>query len=139
VTSGEARRRFASASVVRLATAGADGHPHVVPIAFAVVGDTIYSAVDHKRKRTTALRRLANVAANPRVAVLADHYEDDWGSLWWARADGSGRVLNATGAEARSAVGALTDRYPQYAGRAPTGPVLAVDVERWSGWAARTG
>ena len=73
--------------------------PHVVPCTFALLGDaTIVSAVDHKPKRTTALRRLANIAANPRVALLADHYDDDWEALWWARADGTARVV-APGAE----------------------------------------
>ena len=69
------------------------------PCTFALLGDaTIVSAVDHKPKRTTALRRLANIAANPRVALLADHYDDDWEALWWARADGTARVV-APGAE----------------------------------------
>ena len=131
----DARRRFAAARVARLATAGADGRPHLVPIVFAVAGDTIYSAVDRKPKRTTALRRLANVVDNPRVAVLADHYEEDWAALWWVRADGAARVLDA-GDEARSAVARLTERYAQYRSSPPPGPVLAVDVERWAGWSA---
>src|SRR5215210_939155 len=97
----------------RLATAGRDGRPHVVPCTFAVLGDaTIVSAVDHKPKRTTALRRLANIAANPRVAVLADHYADDWTKLWWARADGTAHVV-APDAEPElraAALDALTGR-----------------------------
>ncbi len=92
MTPGEARRRFASARVARLATADAGGRPHIVPIVFAVEGDIIYSAVDHKPKRTTALRRLANMAENPFVALLVDYYDDDWSRLWWARADGTGRL-----------------------------------------------
>jgi PPOX class probable F420-dependent enzyme len=135
VTAEEARRRFAGARVARLATAGADGRPHIVPIVFAQAGETIYSAVDAKPKRTTALRRLANVVANPRVAVLADHYDDDdWRALWWVRADGSGRVLDAGEPEARDAVARLAQRYAQYREQPPTGAVLAIDVERWSGW-----
>jgi PPOX class probable F420-dependent enzyme len=134
VTAAEARRRFAGARVARLATADADGRPHIVPIVFAQAGETIYSAVDAKPKRTTALRRLANVAANPRVAVLADHYEDDWRALWWVRADGTGRVLDAGEPEGRDAVARLTERYAQYREQPPTGAVLAIDVERWSGW-----
>jgi len=136
VTEAEARRRFATAEVARLATVGPDGRPHVVPIVFAVAGDTIYSAVDHKPKRTTALKRLANVVENPHVAVLADHYEQDWRRLWWVRADGTGRVLEPGDEEARSAVALLADRYPQYRERPPAGPVLAVDVKRWTGWSA---
>jgi len=128
----EARERFASARVARLATADAAGVPHLVPLVFALDGDTLYSAVDRKPKRTTDLKRLRNVAANPRVALLADHYVEDWDAIWWARADGSGRVLEA----APGAVALLRERYAQYADAPPEGPVLAVDVHRWSGWHA---
>ena len=129
----EARERFASARIARLATADAAGVPHIVPLVFALDGDTLYSAVDRKPKRTTDLKRLRNVAANPRVAVLADDYaDDDWDALWWARADGTGRVLDA----APHAVELLQARYAQYRSAPPAGPVLAVQVERWSGWAA---
>lgn len=134
MTAQEARRRFAQARVARLATADAEGRPHVVPLVFAVAGDTVYSAVDHKPKRTTALRRLANVAENPRVALLADHYAEDWHALWWVRADGAGRVLDPAQPEAREAVARLAARYAQYRDRPPGGPVLAVDVDRWAGW-----
>ncbi|MET0684581.1 MAG: TIGR03668 family PPOX class F420-dependent oxidoreductase [Solirubrobacteraceae bacterium] len=141
MTAGEARERLAGARVARLATAAADGRPHVVPCTFAVLGeDTIVSAVDHKPKRTTALRRLANIAANPRVAVLADHYEDDWDALWWARADGVARVLEPgaeTGLRAE-AVRALAARYAPYRERPPAGALVVVAVERWSGWSARS-
>jgi PPOX class probable F420-dependent enzyme len=137
VTSAEARARFAAARVARLATADAGGRPHLVPIAFAVAGETIYSAVDAKPKRTRALRRLANVRQNPQVSLLVDHWdEDDWGALWWVRADGRGRVLDAEDPEARRAADLLRERYPSQ--RDP-GEVLAVEVERWSGWAAAAG
>ena len=127
--------RFAAARVARLATAGADGAPHVVPITFAVVGETIVHAVDHKPKRTRALRRLANIAANPAVSVLVDHYDDaDWRALWWVRADGRARIVEADSHEGAAAIAALVERYGQYAERPPDGPVVAVDVERWSGW-----
>ncbi len=90
----EARRRFASARVARLATVSAQGRPHLVPCTFALDGDSIYVAVDHKPKTTTNLKRLRNIAANPNVAMLADHYDEDWQSLWWARADGVASVLD---------------------------------------------
>jgi len=137
VTREEARARFAAARVARLATADAAGRPHLVPIAFVVAGDTIYSAVDAKPKRTRALRRLANVRENPAVSLLVDHWdEDDWGALWWARADGRGRVLDVEDPEARRAVELLRERYPR---QRDAGEVLAVEVERWSGWAAAAG
>jgi len=96
----------------------------------------VYSAVDHKPKRSNDLRRLANLRGNPAAALLVDHYDDDWTTLWWVRADGDGRVLAAGGAEARHAVGLLVERYDDYRARPPTGPVVAVDVSRWTGWAA---
>lgn len=146
MTDEEARRRVAEARVARLATADADGRPHVVPMVFALAsgrdagetrsGDTVYSAVDAKPKRSTSLRRLANIAANPRVAVLVDHYEDDWHALWWVRADGTGRVLDADEPEGRDAIARLVARYPQYREQPPPGPVVAIDVVRWSSWSA---
>jgi PPOX class probable F420-dependent enzyme len=139
VDSGEARSRFLAVPVARLATADAECRPHVVPITFALLGEaTLVSAVDHKPKRTTALRRLANISANPHVAVLADHYSGDWSTLWWARADGLARVLAAGEAtELRAAAfGALERRYPAYRDRRPEGALVVISVERWSGWSA---
>ena len=134
MTPAEARARFAAARVARLATADAAGRPHLVPIAFVVAGDTIYSAVDAKPKRTRALRRLANVRENPAVSLLVDHWdEDDWDRLWWVRADGEGRVLDPEDPEAVRAVELLRGRYPR---QQADGAVLAVDVARWSGWTA---
>lgn len=130
----QARTRFAAARVARLATVTAAGRPHLVPIVFAVGGDTVYTAVDAKPKSTTALRRLANIAANPEVAVLADHYDEDWNRLWWVRADGCARI--STGDEQRRGLDLLTARYPVYVTQPPPGPVLAIEVTRWSGWAA---
>jgi PPOX class probable F420-dependent enzyme len=131
----EARSRFAAARIARLATTDVQGRPHLVPIVFVVEGQTIYHVVDAKPKRTLALQRLANAASNPRVAALVDHYDDaDWDALWWARADGEARVLEAAVAEAAHAVELLRARYPQ---QRATGAVLAIDVERWTGWSAR--
>lgn len=137
--SEHARARFAQARVARLATAGADGAPHLVPFTFALLdGDTIVSAVDHKPKRTTALRRLANIAAQPRVAALADHYDEDWSRLWWVRADGLARVVEPGQDDAlrAAALAALADRYAPYRAMPPTGALIVIDVERWSGWSA---
>jgi PPOX class probable F420-dependent enzyme len=137
VDAGEARELVASVRVARLATCGADGQPHLVPITFAVADDTILTAVDHKPKWTTRLRRLANIEANPRVAVLADHFEEDWSKLWWARADGLARVLEPETGGHANAVDQLAARYSQYAERRPEGPAIEISVSRWSGWRAR--
>jgi PPOX class probable F420-dependent enzyme len=141
MTAGEARGLLGGARVAYLATADPAGRPHVVPMTFALLDDaTIVSAVDHKPKRTTALRRLANIAANPRVAVLADRYDDDWTQLWWARADGTARVVpqDAEPELRADAVRLLAARYEPYRGRPPEGALVVVAVERWSGWASRT-
>jgi PPOX class probable F420-dependent enzyme len=135
VTPAEARARFERAPVAHLATVGADGAPHVIPVTFALDGTTIVTAVDAKPKRSGTLRRFENVAVNPRVSVLVDAYDADWTRLWWARADGRATVVSA-GAELERALSALRARYPQYATVELVGPAMVIDVERWSGWSA---
>ena len=108
----EARRLVAAARVGRLATLTPDSRPHLVPCCYALVGDTLFTAVDAKPKSTTALRRIENVAAHDRVSLLVDHYEEDWSKLWWVRADGQARILGP-GAEEDAARRALKGKYPQ--------------------------
>src|SRR6476646_9338561 len=110
----ECRSRFSAAPRGVLATCGVDRRPHLVPVTFAVAGDVVVTAVDHKPKTTTRLRRLRNIAENPSVAFLLDHYEQDWEHLWWWR----------------------VERYPQYRAQPPAGPVIRAEVTRWSGWSA---
>jgi PPOX class probable F420-dependent enzyme len=137
MTAAQARARFGGARVARLATVDDHGRPHLVPVVFALHADRVYHAVDHKPKRTTALRRLDNIAVEPRVALLADEYDDgDWSRLWWVRAVGVARVLEAGCDEARAAIALLVERYAQYRDVPPAGAVVAVDVERWTGWSA---
>ncbi|MPZ26551.1 MAG: TIGR03668 family PPOX class F420-dependent oxidoreductase [Micromonosporaceae bacterium] len=130
------RRLVAAARVGRLATVAGDGRPHLVPVCFALRGDTVYTAVDHKPKRTSRLRRIANLAQTGWASVLVDEYAEDWSTLWWVRLDGSGRVADEP-AEAAAAVAALVEKYPQYQAQPPAGPVIAVDIGRWSGWSVR--
>jgi PPOX class probable F420-dependent enzyme len=135
VRTADLRSRFASRAVARLATVRPDGAPHVVPVVFALVDGTVYSAVDGKPKRTRRLQRLANVRADPRCALLVDHYEDDWSRLWWVRADGTAAVVEDPPA-AHPGLAALAARHPQYRAQPPDGPLLVVTVERWSGWSS---
>jgi PPOX class probable F420-dependent enzyme len=128
------RAAFAACRVVRLATVRPDGAPHLVPICFALEGDTLYSAVDHKPKRSAALQRLANIAANPRVTLLADRYDEDWSQLWWVRADGVAHVAEVGTVEQSHAASLLTARYPQYRDAPPLGAAIVVALERFSGW-----
>jgi PPOX class probable F420-dependent enzyme len=130
-----ARDRFTEARVARLATVAADGRPHLVPVTFAVSADRIVTAVDAKPKTTRSLRRLANIRANPQVCLLADQYDDDWSRLWWARADGEAVILSDP-AEMDGPLELLARRYPAYRRARPPGPVIAIQVTKWTGWAA---
>jgi PPOX class probable F420-dependent enzyme len=137
VDPSEARARFVVARAAHLATADPRGRPHLVPIVFAVADQTIYTAVDDvKPKATLRLRRIANIAANPAVALMVDHYEDDWQRLWWVRVDGTARLLEPEEPEAAGARALLQARYSQYRDAPPPGVVIAIDVDRWTGWAA---
>ena len=143
LTQTEAASRFRAARVARLATVAATGEPHLVPVTFAVIEaderaaeptQLITFAVDAKPKSTTALRRLDNIAANPRVAFLADVYDDDWNRLWWVRADACAGLLD--GAVRDRALSALSAKYRQYRDVPPSGTVVGATVVRWSGWQA---
>lgn len=138
MTPDEARSRFTAARVARLATVDPEGTPHIVPVTFALEGDRIVSAVDAKPKRGTPLRRLANIAANPRISLLVDDYDEDWRRLWWARADGAARIVD-DGPELTSAFDLLRERYAQYRTVGLIGPAVVVDVDRWLGWSAAEG
>ncbi|HEX7310698.1 MAG TPA: TIGR03668 family PPOX class F420-dependent oxidoreductase [Gaiellaceae bacterium] len=127
--------RLAGARVARLATTDPDGRLHLVPIVFAVEGDTLYSAVDRKPKRSRTLRRIENARARPDVTILVDHYEEDWTRLWWIRVRGHARVLD-DGNERAHALALLTVKYEQYRAEPPDGPVLAVDITDVREWTA---
>ncbi|MDH6448224.1 PPOX class probable F420-dependent enzyme [Streptomyces sp. SAI-119] len=135
LTDQELRERFAQAKVLRLGTADAAGKPHLVPATFAVVGDVVAIAVDHKPKRHTNLKRLRNVEENPAVTLLVDHFDEDWDRLWWVRADGQAQVIENE--LAYELVDALVDKYEQYREHRPAGPVIRIQVNRWSGWVAK--
>lgn len=133
VDSAERRQRLAAARVGRLASVTPEGRPHLVPCCFTLAGDTVYSAVDAKPKSTLALRRLANLRADPRASLLVDHYAEDWDTLWWIRVDGDGRVLD-DGPERAAALAALATKYEQYRHRTPPGAVVALDITTWRSW-----
>jgi PPOX class probable F420-dependent enzyme len=128
------RARLAGAGRLVLATHGPDGRIDLVPVTFAVVGDRVVHAVDHKPKSTRRLGRLRNIAADPHVALLADAYHDDWDRLWWVRAHGRAEVLDLVPGDL---LAALVDRYDAYRERPPEGPFVVVAVDRWQGWSAR--
>lgn len=127
------RTRVTEARVARLATVRPNGRPHIVPITFAIHGDTIITAIDQKPKTTTDLQRLRNIETHPFASVLIDHYEDDWSRLWWVRGDGTARIV-LDGLPREHAIARLAEKYPPYRGSLPEGPVIVVSVERWTSW-----
>jgi PPOX class probable F420-dependent enzyme len=129
----EMRERVRAARVGRLATIDAEGRPHLVPLCFVLEGETLYSAVDEKPKRSKRLKRLENIRRRPGVAVIVDHYEEDWTRLWWIRMDGRASVLDE-GPEREHGLALLRAKYEQYRAEPPTGPVIAVRIDRWRGW-----
>jgi PPOX class probable F420-dependent enzyme len=133
--SNDERRFLARQRVAHLATADKRAVPHVVPVCFAIREHTLYITIDEKPKRSrTALRRLRNIAENPAVAVVADHYDEDWTRLGWVMLHGRAEIL-AEGAEHMNAQAMLRERYPQLrAMQIADYPVIAVRIERTSSW-----
>ncbi|HSJ92596.1 MAG TPA: TIGR03668 family PPOX class F420-dependent oxidoreductase [Gaiellaceae bacterium] len=129
------RRRVAAARVARLASLDPAGRLHVVPICFALDGETLVSAVDAKPKASTRPQRLVNVRASPEVALLVDEYDEDWSRLWWVRLRGRARVVEEE-PEREDALALLAAKYPQYRDEPPPGPAIVVELTEWRGWAA---
>jgi PPOX class probable F420-dependent enzyme len=126
--------RFTGASVARLARISAAG-PRLVPVTFAWHRDTAVWAVDRvKPKRPGPLGRIRDLEADPRVALLVDHYNEDWNELWWVELQGTAATL--TGPASEAALDALAERYPAYRLDRPPGPVVAVTPHRWAWWSA---
>ena len=129
------RRRVAAARVARLASVDPAGRLHVVPICFALDGETLVSAVDAKAKASTRPQRLVNIRASPEVALLVDEYDEDWSRLWWVRLRGRARVVEEE-PEREDALALLAAKYPQYRDEPPPGPAIVVELTEWRGWAA---
>lgn len=128
---------LAEARVGRLATADRTGRPLVVPVCYAFDGERLYSAVDPKPKRTRNLRRLRNIEENPRVALVVDHYDDDWSRLRYVIVEGAAAVLTG-GVERARAVDLLVAKYPQYRTMGldrEAGAVIRVTPDRLIAWA----
>ena len=125
--------------VAHLATADAAGVPHVVPVCFALAGDTVYIAIDRKPKSGKPLKRLRNIAENPHAALCADRYDEDWRRLRWVKVRGQAESLES-GAEHGDAQRRLCAKYRQYrAMDLTTLPVIAIRIERVTSWCAAGG
>jgi len=127
------------ARVARLATVDEGGYPHLVPVCYATDGLLYYSAIDAKPKRAapTRLKRVRNIRANPRVALLIDHYEEDWRRLRYLLVQGRAEIL-AAGPESEAARDLLRAKYPQYAALpfAEPGTMIRITPERLVRWSA---
>ena len=137
--SPRASRLLRSARVARLATADASGRPHVIPVCFVFDGRYFYSPIDEKPKRAapTKLKRLRNIAENPNVAFVIDHYEEDWRKLAYALIFGNARALRS-GKIHRYAIKLLRRKYPQYRHMAiDERPMIVVTPKRMLAWGAR--
>jgi PPOX class probable F420-dependent enzyme len=129
----EMRARVAEARVARVGTIDENGRAHLVPIVFVILGDTLFSATDAAPR---PVKRLRNLEREPRVTVLVDLYDEDWSKVWWVRMRGTGRTVEGC-LERDHARRLLWEKYPQFESVPPpeaAGPVMAVDVEEWSGW-----
>jgi PPOX class probable F420-dependent enzyme len=123
--------------VARLATADAKGAPHLVPVCYAIIGDSLYITIDEKPKRTDVpLKRLRNIAENPEIAVTVDRWDEDWSRLAWVMLRGRADILTG-GEEHDRAQARLRERYPQYrAMDLGKLPVIALRIGRVTEWGA---
>jgi PPOX class probable F420-dependent enzyme len=132
----EHQRRFLDHNRIgHLATADAGGMPHVMPVCYAVDGDTLYITIDEKpKRRDRPLQRLRNIRENPHAAFVADHWDEDWSRLGWVMLRGRAEILEV-GAEHDRAQALLVARYPQYrAMQLADLPVIALRISRATGW-----
>ena len=123
-----------------LSTASAEGDPHLQPVVFQVVADSVYIAIDEKPKTTLRLKRLTNIESNPRFALLIDNYDDSWDRLWWILLRGPATVLWPSTwdvEEAEGAIAALRAKYPQYESMGlEERPLLKLMPDRVTRWSA---
>jgi PPOX class probable F420-dependent enzyme len=123
--------------VARLATADAAGVPHVIPACFQLSADagSLYITVDEKPKDASRpLKRVRNILENPQVALVVDHYAEDWGELCWVMVRGQTDIL-ADGPEHDAAQELLCQKYAQYKSMTLGSlPVIAIRAQRWTWW-----
>lgn len=137
LSDGEARARLAAHDHGVLCTIHPERGVDAVPVTYAVDDDGYVGVpVDRvKPKSSSRLQRERNLEADPRAALLVEHWDrGDWSRLWWVRAEL--RWLDDA-ADARTAdlAARLARAYPQYRDQ-PFTRVLVLRVVGVSGWAA---
>lgn len=131
------RSYLEAARLGRLATVDADERPHVVPVCYAVLPDHVVSPIDEKPKTVGPddLRRVRNVHTNPRVALVVDHYAEDWSRLGWLQIRGRASVREPGADSHGPAVTALREKYHQYHDHAlAERPMLAIEPDQVRSW-----
>ena len=138
------RQRLDGWPVARLASIGADGRPHQVPIVFARIGDCLWSPIDGKPKSGRGLVRVRNLRAHPNVSLLLDEYTNDWTRLWWIRIDATASVVQPEAPDRdlkfAAALEALREKYEQYRDVPVVQDpaiLLAFEPTRMHSWSAR--
>lgn len=142
--SERAHRLLTDTPIGHLATAGADGDPHAIPICFVAIGNLVYSVIDEKPKRTRHLRRMRNIEESGRATLIVDRYDDDWTQLGWVMLRADAAILAPPAGRARghedqrehaTALALLRERYHQYRDMAlEEAPLLRLDVQRATEW-----
>jgi PPOX class probable F420-dependent enzyme len=132
-----ARELLERARVAHLATADASARPHVVPFCYALDGGSIVFVVDDKPKTPgKTLKRLRNLAENPHVALVVDHWDEDWSRLEFVLVHGEAAIVENPEGQAR-ALERLRERYPQYRTMplAPErNPIVRITIRRVHHW-----
>ena len=130
------------ARIAHLATADTHGAPHNIPLCFWFDGDAhFYFAVDEKPTRATgtAIKRMRNIAENPRVALVVDEYGEDWSALAYVLVHGEAAVVEDQD-EYLLALRNLRDKYPQYRTMALSperNPIVRIETRRVHVWGDR--
>lgn len=133
----EERHYIETARIGRLATANLTGHPHVVPVCFALMGTQVVTPIDEKPQEVSpdALRRSRDIRENSQVALVVDHYTEDWSQLGWVQIRGKARYLAPGEANHSSAVTALREKYDQYDKHAlEERPVIQIRSDSIQSW-----
>ena len=123
--------------VAHLSTVDDTGAPQVLPVCYAATSSSVYITIDQKPKGGDPhkLKGLENIRRNPKVALVADHYDDgDWTQLRWLMVRGQAEILDS-GPEHDEAQDKLRARYPQYRAMALGGlPVIAIRIDATREW-----
>ena len=140
VISAKLKSLITDSSIAYLSTVSHKGHPHIVPICFVLLDQNFYSLLDNKPKNVQLLKlkRVQNIISNPKVALIVNHYEDDWDKLWHVLIKGNGSIVSNE-LERRAAIKSLKQKYGQYLHMdVDLNPVIKIKPTNIVSWGATT-